>query len=94
MVLVGLAVRTASAALLLATASGPAEPPPGTDWDLQAVELDNLDSWTRGRGLGYDFAVAEECGRWRECGAYVEDYGRHVLVVEYGDGATGVRRWC
>ena len=89
---------------------------------FDAVELDNLDSWTRshhlltarqakayarvlvarahaaglaaaqknwagldGRSLGYDFAVAEECGRWRECQAYVDDYGRHVLVVEYRD---------
>ncbi len=89
---------------------------------FDAVELDNLDSWTRshrllrarqarayarlltarahqeglaagqknwagmdGRTLGYDFAVAEECGRWRECAAYVEDFGRRVLVVEYRD---------
>jgi hypothetical protein len=89
---------------------------------FEAVEYDNLDSWTRskrlltarhaklfarllvarahreglaaaqknwagldGRTLGFDFAVAEECGRWRECGAYVADFGRRVLVVEYRD---------
>lgn len=86
----------------------------------QAVEYDNLDSYTRSKGLltgrqasryasllvgrahaaglaaaqknragwdgtavGYDFAIAEECGRWRECASYVSDYGRQVLVVEY-----------
>jgi hypothetical protein len=85
-----------------------------------AVELDNLDSWSRshgeirrrhnkalarllvarahraglavaqknwaewdGRVAGFDFAVAEECGRWHECGEYVAHYGRKVLVVEY-----------
>jgi hypothetical protein len=89
---------------------------------FQAVEPDNLDSWTRSknqltrgdnfkyaklliakahhRGLaigqknaagatdlgakaGFDFAVAEECGRWRECKAYMDAYGRQVYVIEY-----------
>ena len=85
-----------------------------------AVEFDNLDSFTRsggllkrrhalrfarlltrgahrhglaagqknlagldGRRVGYDFAVAEECGRYDECGAYVADHGDQVLMVEY-----------
>lgn len=85
-----------------------------------AVEFDNLDSWSRSRGLltrgqarsyagllvdlahdaglsagqknwaewdgstvGYDFAIAEECGRWRECDRYVESYGDEVFVIEY-----------
>jgi glycosyl hydrolase family 114 len=85
-----------------------------------AVEYDNLDSFTRSRGLltrrqavayagllvrgahaaglaagqknlagldgteiGYDFAVAEECGRYRECAAYTRAYGARVLAVEY-----------
>ena len=91
---------------------------------FDAVELDNLDSWTRlrrvpfgrrdalayarrlarrahalglavaqkntpqltrrqARRAGFDFAVAEECGRFRECGAYRRLYGDHVLAVEY-----------
>ena len=87
---------------------------------FDAVEFDNLDSFTRSHGLlrrsqavayarllvrgahgaglatgqknlagfdgskiGYDFAVAEECGRYRECGRYVADFGRRVLVIEY-----------
>lgn len=87
---------------------------------FDAVELDNLDSFTRSDGLirrrdalryarllvrgahrhglavgqknlagfdghrvGYDFVVAEECGRYDECGAYVDDFGDQVLMVEY-----------
>jgi hypothetical protein len=37
----------------------------------------------RGPRIGFDFAIAEECGRWRECAGYVAAYGRRVLVVEY-----------
>lgn len=85
-----------------------------------AVEFDNLDSYTRSHGLlkrrqaiayarllvraahaaglaagqknlaafngrtvGYDFAVAEECGRYEECGDFVAKYGRRVLSIEY-----------
>jgi hypothetical protein len=36
-----------------------------------------------GRRIGYDFAVAEECGRYRECGSYTAYYGRRVLSIEY-----------
>ncbi len=90
------------------------------DDGFDAVEYDNLDSFSRSHGLiakrhtkafaerlvrrahradlavaqknwaefdgsvlGFDFAIAEECGRWRECDAYIESYGDHVLVVEY-----------
>jgi len=87
---------------------------------FDAVEYDNLDSFTRGhhllkrrqavayarllvrvahsaglsagqknlaefdgRTVGYDFAVAEECGRYRECSSYTSHYGRRVLSIEY-----------
>ncbi|WP_461002360.1 endo alpha-1,4 polygalactosaminidase [Streptomonospora sediminis] len=95
------------------------------DSGFDAVELDNLDSWSRSRsqltqrhavefakllterahaeGLaagqknaaeliegagggpvaGFDFAVAEECGRWDECGTYADAYPGRVLDVEY-----------
>jgi hypothetical protein len=93
------------------------------DDGFDAVEFDNLDSFTRSHGLltrrhaaryarllvrrahalglaagqknlagwdghvvGYDFAVAEECGRYGECAAYVEDFGDQVLMVEYRHG--------
>ncbi|MFZ7087306.1 endo alpha-1,4 polygalactosaminidase [Curtobacterium sp. RRHDQ10] len=91
---------------------------------FQAVEFDNLDSWTRshglldradavamasvfvddahrlgmavgqkntpqlgarGRSIGFDFAVAEECMQYDECGAYTKVYGRHVIDIEYTD---------
>ncbi len=90
------------------------------DDGFDAVEFDNLDSFTRSRGLlerddalayadllldgahdaglaagqknlagwdgsrlGYDFVVAEECGRYHECGSYTEHYGSAVLSIEY-----------
>jgi hypothetical protein len=39
----------------------------------------------RGPRLGFDFAIAEECGRWRECQGYLDVYGAAVLMVEYRD---------
>ncbi|WP_022929838.1 endo alpha-1,4 polygalactosaminidase [Patulibacter americanus] len=98
---------------------------------FDAVEPDNLDSWTRSRGglrradnvalarlltarahaaglaiaqknaaelasrgrrIGFDFAIAEECQVYDECGAYTRAYGRRVLEVEYDD-AGGVRNF-
>lgn len=97
---------------------------------FEAVEFDNLDSWTRFNGtplarkvpfgkrdavafaaliaarahaldlavaqkntvelgatarrrVGFDFAIAEECGRYHECGRYLRAYGDHVIAVEY-----------
>ncbi|MEO5853611.1 MAG: endo alpha-1,4 polygalactosaminidase [Nocardioides sp.] len=89
---------------------------------FDAVEPDNLDSWSRSGGLlsprdnlalarlithrahrlglavaqknwaecrrcaaevGFDFAVAEECARYDECGRYAAAYDDRVLVVEY-----------
>lgn len=47
-----------------------------------AVAQKNWAEWDGSRA-GFDFAVAEECGRYAECGRYVESYGDHVLVVEY-----------
>lgn len=96
-----------------------------------AVEVDNLDSYTRSQGAitaddavtmirsladrahaaglaigqknaaellprtaetDLDFAVAEECNRFDECGAYVRAYGAEVFVIEYRDDAF--RRGC
>jgi hypothetical protein len=87
-----------------------------------AIEIDNLDSYTRSQGLllenqavmtmkmfsehahavgrpiaqknssdlvarmgemGTDFAIAEECNRYSECGDYTAGYGDHVIVIEY-----------
>jgi Glycoside-hydrolase family GH114 len=107
---------------------------------FEAVEFDNLDSWTRfdgtpladrvpfgrraaiayaelltdyahGRGLavaqkntlelgrfaalqriGFDFAIVEECGEYRECRAYTRIYGNRVIDIEYR--GRGFRRAC
>ncbi|CAN5168997.1 endo alpha-1,4 polygalactosaminidase [soil metagenome] len=91
---------------------------------FQAIEPDNLDSWTRSKGLirrrstiamarlltasahshglpiaqkntlslapkgkaiGFDFAVTEECQVYAECGGYRKAYGAHVIEIEYSD---------
>lgn len=91
----------------------------------QAVEIDNLDTYSRSDGLltqdnnvgfmallsaaahdagmaiaqknsteildraaemGTDFAVAEECSTYDECGDYVGTYGDAVLMIEYQQG--------
>ena len=92
---------------------------------FDAVEPDNLDSWTRSKHLlsragnldlarrlvakahekglavaqknsaeltaeqvdrtGFDFAVAEDCQVYSECGAYRRLYGGHVIEIEYSD---------
>jgi len=50
----------------------------------------------QGRSLGFDFAVAEECHAYDECGAYTAAYGRRVLSVEYTDngGTDAFHRAC
>ncbi|WP_434404966.1 endo alpha-1,4 polygalactosaminidase [Streptomyces sp. NBC_01353] len=37
----------------------------------------------RGRSLGFDFAVAEECGQYEECGPYATAFDNRVFVIEY-----------
>jgi hypothetical protein len=100
------------------------------DKGYEAVEYDNLDSWTRFDGTpladrvpfgkadalafaeriarrahalglavgqkntadvtarqaeraGFDFAIAEECARYRECRRYRRVHGENVIVIEY-----------
>ena len=39
-----------------------------------------------GHGAGsFDFAVAEDCQVYSECGAYRRLYGGHVIEIEYSD---------
>lgn len=37
----------------------------------------------QGRRAGFDFAVAEECGQYDECGAYADAYDDRVFDIEY-----------
>jgi hypothetical protein len=50
----------------------------------------------RGRRLGFDFAIAEECQAYSECGAYTAAYGREVIEIEYTDngGRANFARAC
>jgi hypothetical protein len=50
-----------------------------------AVAQKNTVELTRAqvRRVGFDFAIAEECGRYRECEGYRRLYGNHVIVIEY-----------
>lgn len=47
-----------------------------------AAAQKNWAEWD-GTSVGFDFAVAEQCAQYSECGRYVAHYGRHVLAVEY-----------
>ncbi len=38
-----------------------------------------------GRRAGFDFAIAEECQVYDECGDYVASYGTHLIEIEYTD---------
>src|SRR6185437_13890287 len=50
----------------------------------------------RGRKLGFDFAIAEECQAYSECDSYTRVYGDHVIEIEYPDngGRAGFTRAC
>jgi endo-alpha-1,4-polygalactosaminidase (GH114 family) len=44
------------------------------------LDLNRREARTR---IGFDFAIAEECGRYRECGDYRSLFGNRVIVIEY-----------
>ncbi|MFH8369539.1 endo alpha-1,4 polygalactosaminidase [Streptomyces sp. NPDC018031] len=46
----------------------------------------------RGREIGFDFAVAEECGQYDECDRYATAFDDRVLVIEYE--AAGLAAAC
>ncbi|MGW4493891.1 endo alpha-1,4 polygalactosaminidase [Streptomyces sp. NPDC004376] len=49
----------------------------------------------RREAAGLDFAVAEECGQYDECGVYAKAYDDRVLDVEYTDAGLrkALARW-
>jgi hypothetical protein len=50
---------------------------------------------SRRKNTGFDFAIAEECAVYRECGAYTRAYGRKVIEIEYTDnGKAAFARAC
>lgn len=49
-----------------------------------AIAQKNTTSFgTAGKRAGLDFAIAEECQDYNECGDYTSVYGNHVIVIEY-----------
>ncbi|MEV7288659.1 endo alpha-1,4 polygalactosaminidase [Streptomyces sp. NPDC093252] len=50
---------------------------------------------SRGRALGFDFAVAEQCGQYDECGSYASAYDDRVFDIEYEPAglAAACRDW-
>jgi hypothetical protein len=48
------------------------------------------------RRIGFDFAIAEECQAYSECGSYTRAYGQHVIEIEYPDngGRAGFTAAC
>ena len=44
------------------------------------------------QSVGLDFAVAEECGQYDECGEYVDAFSNNVIVIEYTD--SGRQKTC
>ena len=60
------------------------------DEGLAAAQKNTDQLGARGRTeIGFDFAIAEECDRFDECGDYTKVYGAHVLDVEYPDDLRG-----
>ncbi len=53
------------------------------DAGLAIAQKNSAELLDRVADMGTDFAVAEECNRWSECGDYQEAYGDRVFVIEY-----------
>ncbi|MCI4043633.1 endo alpha-1,4 polygalactosaminidase [Streptomyces sp. TRM75563] len=52
---------------------------------LAIGQKNTTDLLDRREAIGFDFAVAEECGRYDECADYASAYEDRVFVVEYTD---------
>ncbi|MER8012014.1 endo alpha-1,4 polygalactosaminidase [Streptomyces sp. NPDC094149] len=50
---------------------------------LAIAQKNTTDLLSKGKTIGFDFAVAEECGRFDECGDYASTYNNRVFVIEY-----------
>ncbi len=52
---------------------------------LEAGQKNTPQLGERGPEIGFTFAVAEECARYRECSDYTAAYGQRVIDIEYAD---------
>ncbi|MCB9601053.1 MAG: endo alpha-1,4 polygalactosaminidase [Sandaracinus sp.] len=50
---------------------------------LPIAQKNSTEVLARREEMGTDFAVAEECNRYSECGEYTDVYGDQVYVIEY-----------
>ncbi|MFI1376705.1 endo alpha-1,4 polygalactosaminidase [Streptomyces longwoodensis] len=53
---------------------------------LAVGQKNTVDMLSESKKIGFDFAVAEECGEYNECGDYAKAYADRVFVIEYGNG--------
>ncbi|MFJ5684165.1 endo alpha-1,4 polygalactosaminidase [Streptomyces sp. NPDC093099] len=53
------------------------------DKGLAIAQKNTANFSTEHTETGLDFAIAEECGEWDECGDYTEGFGDNVIVIEY-----------
>ncbi|WP_405689795.1 endo alpha-1,4 polygalactosaminidase [Streptomyces sp. NBC_01185] len=62
---------------------------------LAIGQKNTTDLLDRHTAIGFDFAVAEECAQFDECGAYTEAYDDRVLAIEYeGEGDVSFDEAC
>jgi hypothetical protein len=59
---------------------------------LAIGQKNTTDLGTAGKSAGLDFAIAEECGRYTECGDYTGVYGTHLIDIEYN--SSGFTKAC
>ncbi|SDS75772.1 endo alpha-1,4 polygalactosaminidase [Microlunatus soli] len=53
---------------------------------LAIAQKNTGDLGSRGREqIGFDFAIAEECQYYKECGDFTDTYGANVIEIEYTD---------
>lgn len=51
--------------------------------ELAAAQKNAAELIDRRDEIGFDFAIAEQCGEFAECAMFTAEYGDRVLVVEY-----------
>jgi hypothetical protein len=52
---------------------------------LAIAQKNSAEQSRRGAKAGFDFAIAEECQVYNECGQYTKAYGDEVFEIEYTD---------
>ncbi|MGW3008701.1 endo alpha-1,4 polygalactosaminidase [Streptomyces sp. NPDC001219] len=62
---------------------------------LAIAQKNTADLLPRRRRIGFDFAVVEECARYRECTGFATAYANRIFVIEYArrDFTAACRAW-